>query len=260
MVENDPIISFPLGLVGFPEHTAFRLLEPADGYPLKFLQSTLDPEVSFSCMDAAAVKLDYEVPLDAETSAALALAAEEDALVLAIVAVPAEEPRRMTANLAGPLVINARTRVGCQVVLDSRVYPREFQVFAPREDTVLSFPKGLIGYPELTAYRLIEPEDGYPLKFLQAVAQEDVSFVCMDAVAIKADYVVPMSEEEANDLAIEAPEDALILAVVVIPADPNQMTANLAGPLVINTRTLQGRQIVLNIDKYPLAYPVFSGK
>jgi hypothetical protein len=29
---------------------------------------------------------------------------------------------------------------------------------------------------------------------------------------------------------------------------------------VVNARTLQARQIVLNIDQFPLAYPIFSGK
>ena len=260
MVENECIIQFPAGIVGFPEHTAFRLLEPADGYPLKFLQSTLDPEVSFTCMDAAAVKLDYEVPLDPGTAGTLALKADEDALVLAIVVVPAEDPRAMTANLAGPLVINVRSRIGRQVILDSKVFPKDHPVLTHREDTPLQFPAGLLGYPGLQAYRLIEPEDGYPLKFLQSVDREDISFVCIDVAAFKPDYVVPMSDAEARDLAIEAPEEALILAIVVIPADANKMTANLAGPLVVNTRTLRARQIVLNIEQFPLAYPVFPGK
>jgi flagellar assembly factor FliW len=38
------------------------------------------------------------------------------------------------------------------------------------------------------------------------------------------------------------------------------MTANLAGPLVVNVKTLQARQIALNIDRFPLTYPVFPGK
>ncbi|MDR3670544.1 MAG: flagellar assembly protein FliW [Holophaga sp.] len=129
-----------------------------------------------------------------------------------------------------------------------------------QDDVILSFPKGLIGYPAFKAYRLFEPKDGYPLKFLQAVEREDISFTCIDVGAIKPDYVVPLSEVEAQDLAIREPSDALILALVVIPADPTQMTANLAGPLVVNVKTLKARQIALNIDQFPLAYPVFSGK
>jgi len=129
-----------------------------------------------------------------------------------------------------------------------------------QDDCTIRFPAGLIGFPALTSFRLFEPQDGYPLKFLQAVEREDISFTCIDVGAIKGDYAVPMSEADAQSLAIEQPEDALILALVAIPADPRRMTANLAGPLVINIKTLQGRQIVLNIDQFPLAYPVFSGK
>jgi flagellar assembly factor FliW len=106
-----------------------------------------------------------------------------------------------------------------------------------QEGAIINFPAGLVGYPALTAYRLFEPKDSYPLKFLQAVGQEDISFTCIDVQAIKPDYVVPLG-----------------------PEDPRRMTANLAGPVVVNVKTLQARQIVLNIDQFSLAYPVFPGK
>jgi flagellar assembly factor FliW len=260
MVQDDFIISFPEGLLGYQQHTSFALLEPKDGYPLKFLQSMVDPGISFTCMDAASVKLDYEVPLAPADAEALALHAQEDAMVLLIVTVPGDDPRRTTANLAGPLVLNVRTRTGRQVVLDSSVYPLQHPVFTARGEALLQFPAGLIGYPALKTYRLYEPKDGYPLKFLQAAEREDVSFTCIDVQAIKPDYVVPLSDSDAQELAIHEPADALILALVVIPEDPTRMTANLAGPVVVNIRTLQARQIVLNIDQFPLAYPVFSGK
>ena len=85
-----------------------------------------------------------------------------------------------------------------------------------------------------------------------------MSFVCIDIAAIKPDYEVPLGDEEAQALAIEDPSDALVLALVVIPEDVRMMTANLAGPLVINTKTLQGKQVILNPDRYPLKYRVFS--
>lgn len=129
-----------------------------------------------------------------------------------------------------------------------------------QQDAIIQFPAGLIGYPELKAYRLFEPQDSYPLKFLQSVDREDVSFTCIDVQAIKPDYVVPLGDEDARGLAIAAPADALVLALLVIPDDPRKMTANLAGPVVVNVQTLQARQIALNIDQFPLAYPVFPGK
>ena len=123
---------------------------------------------------------------------------------------------------------------------------------------LLSFPKGLLGFPHLTAFRLFEPSDGYPLKFLQAVDQPEISFVCMDPAGLKPDYTVPLSDGEAEDLALEAPSEAMILTLVVIPEDPRRMTTNLAGPLVVNTRTHTGLQAALPSDRFPLKFPVFS--
>lgn len=126
------------------------------------------------------------------------------------------------------------------------------------EGILLTFPKGLLGFSQLTAFRLYEPQDGYPLKFLQAVEAPEVSFTCLDPAGIKADYSVPLGEEEAAVLGIESPADAMILTLVVIPEDPRRMTTNLAGPLVINVKTRIGFQIALNADAYPLRFPVLS--
>ena len=52
-------------------------------------------------------------------------------------------------------------------------------------DAILSFPAGLIGFPALKAFRLFEPRDSYPLKFLQAVDRKDISFTCVDVQARK---------------------------------------------------------------------------
>ncbi len=123
---------------------------------------------------------------------------------------------------------------------------------------LLSFPKGLLGFPQLTSFRLFEPRDGYPLKFLQAVEAPEVSFTCLDPAGLKEDYTVPLGEEEAEALGLEIESDALILTLVVIPEDPRRMTTNLAGPLVINVKTRVGFQIALSAEKYPLRFPILS--
>jgi flagellar assembly factor FliW len=259
MSPDDIIVSFPAGLIGFEKYTEYRLFEPSDGYPLRFLQSVEQPDISFACMDAAAVKMDYEVPLGEEDSKFLALEKPEDALVLVLIVVP-EEPRRMTANLAGPLVINTRTMKGRQVVLDSREFPLQYPIIRLPEDVIVTFPTGLIGFSNLRTFRLFEPMGSYPIKFLQSIEQPEISFTCIDVAAIKMDYEFPLSDEEAKALALEKPEDALVLALVVIPQDPRKMTANLAGPLVINARTKEARQVVLNTEKFPLKYPIIKDR
>ncbi len=126
------------------------------------------------------------------------------------------------------------------------------------QGTLLAFPDGLLGFPELTRLRLFEPPDAYPLKFLQAEDRPEISFVAIDVAGLKPDYRVPLAEVEAQALGIEREEDALILTLVVIPEDPRRMTTNLAGPLVINSRRLVGRQVALSGEEYPLQYSILG--
>ena len=123
---------------------------------------------------------------------------------------------------------------------------------------LLSFPKGLLGFSDLTLFRLFEPSDGYPLKFLQSEAKPEISFVCMDPAGVKPDYAVSLSDEDAVMLGIQKPEEAMILTLVVIPEDPRGMTTNLAGPLVINVPKRLGLQVVLNSDVFPIQFPVLA--
>ena len=103
---------------------------------------------------------------------------------------------------------------------------------------------------------------GPRVRWWQLGRDDDTSFVdypqlTTKLAAIKADYEINMGPEDADALALEQPADALILAILVVPEDPRRMTANLAGPLVINLKTLQGRQLVLNTEKYALKFVVF---
>ncbi len=125
---------------------------------------------------------------------------------------------------------------------------------------LLSFPKGLVGFPALTRFRLYEPSDGYPLKFLQSEDDPKISFVCMDPAGIKPDYAFGLSDEDAALLALEAPGDAFILSLVVIPEDPRRMTVNLAGPLVVNAKSRKGVQVVLSAEDFPLQFPVITAE
>lgn len=258
MPQDESIVRFPNGIIGFSELHDFHLLEP-EGGPLKFLQSVDRPEISFTCMDAAAAKPDYQVPLGEAEAKLLNLGSEAEALVLVLV-VPHEDPLQATANLAGPLVINTLTRTGIQVALNISEFPLKFPMFAPKGDARLEFPAGLLGFPHLHSFWLIEPMGGYPLKFMQSVEEPDISFTCIDVAAVQPEYEFSLGEEDAAVLALEAPKDALVLAMVVFRADPREMTANLAGPLVINGKTHVGRQIVLNTEKYPLKFPLFAAR
>jgi flagellar assembly factor FliW len=113
-IPDDKIMSFPKGILGFPEHTRFCLLEPGDDACFFWLQSIEDPALAFVVTDPTFFVPEYSVPIRAEQMAEWSLARLEDAQVFVIVN---KVDGTLTGNLQGPLVINTVTKKGEQLVL-----------------------------------------------------------------------------------------------------------------------------------------------
>ena len=56
------------------------------------------------------------------------------------------------------------------------------------------------------------------------------------------------------------PGDLAVMALVTVPADPLQMTANLMAPLLIDCRSGSGRQLVLDTGRYPIRFALLSSR
>ena len=120
-VEIDPgrLLVFPHGLLGFARFRTFALLQPDDRGVFYWLQSVEDPELAFVVTDPTAWIPDYSVPIRATDLAGLGLERPEDATIFAIVN---RRDGAITANLQGPIVLNADSRTGIQLVLSDRTW------------------------------------------------------------------------------------------------------------------------------------------
>jgi flagellar assembly factor FliW len=125
-----------------------------------------------------------------------------------------------------------------------------FGEVAVDDDAVISMPEGMLGFSEITQYVLIQHRDGSPFLWYQAVDEPNLAFVVVDAFTFFPDYEIVMSSEDVEVLGCEKPGDLAVFLVVVIPDNPEDMTANLRGPLVINVSNKVARQVVLADEKY----------
>lgn len=127
-------------------------------------------------------------------------------------------------------------------------------------EAVLTFPSGLLGFPDWTRYVILDHDTDAPFKWLHCVEEASLAFVVIDPALFNENYQVTISQEARFE--VEGNEtDELILAVILtIPSDdPSAVTANLRGPLLMNPRTRLCKQLVLTED-YPTRYPVFSAQ
>jgi flagellar assembly factor FliW len=122
-VAASSVIEFPHGLVGMDTARRFVFLheKERDGV-FHWMQSVDDPALAFITCEPQLFFPDYQVPLSKEDQEILEITNVEEGLVCVILVVPSN-PREITANLRGPVVVNAERRVGHQLVLAGDEYP-----------------------------------------------------------------------------------------------------------------------------------------
>ncbi len=116
-VEDERIITFPNGLLGFPDHTRFALIQTGEENYFFWLQSVDDANLAFVVTDPTIFFKDYDAPVREETRQELQLA--EGAAVQTFV-ICNKVGEWLTGNLLGPIVVNAQNRLAQQVVLTEK--------------------------------------------------------------------------------------------------------------------------------------------
>lgn len=130
-IEDDKIIEFAGGIIGFPELTKFALIhDEAKGVKagIRWLQSMQEPTFAMPVMDPLIVCKDYNPQVEDELLADLGELNADNLLVLVTVSVPADLTK-MSVNLKGPIVINSQNRKACQVIVDGDEYAVKFPVY-----------------------------------------------------------------------------------------------------------------------------------
>jgi flagellar assembly factor FliW len=118
-VNEDRLIQFADGLLGFPDYKRFALIQTGQDSGFYWLQSVEAPDLAFVVTDPRLFVADFQVPIRAEELALLGLESVAGAQVFIIVN---KVDGTLTGNLQGPLVVNVATRAARQLVLSDRRY------------------------------------------------------------------------------------------------------------------------------------------
>ena len=120
-VEDDRIIEFPEGILGFDYVDRFVLLEEKDS-PFIWLQAYSEPELAFVMVSPLQFMAEYSLVISQTDLEDVGAASPEELSVFAIVTIPSNNPADMTANLQGPIIINMEKRKGKQAISLSDKY------------------------------------------------------------------------------------------------------------------------------------------
>ena len=127
-----------------------------------------------------------------------------------------------------------------------------------KESDIIELPAGLVGFPELTRYVILDHDEKSPFKWLQSLDDGSIAFVLINPLLFRPDYSVEVSEAEVEELKLEDEKDAVISVIITMPSNPQNMTANLKAPLVFNLKNRKGRQVILNHSEYTTRHNIME--
>lgn len=135
-----------------------------------------------------------------------------------------------------------------------KIYTTRFGEIEVNEETVITFPSGILGFPDVKKYVLLDVDENSPLKWLHSVEDPSLAFVVTDPNLFKADYVVDVQRKDLKDIDVTEAEEVIVLVLVTVPREPSRMTANLKGPVLINAKNNLAKQLIVDNQDYDIKY------
>ena len=118
------------------------------------------------------------------------------------------------------------------------------------EEDILFLPKGILGFSQLSKYVIVEKSEYDPFKWLQSVEDPDVALVIVDPTLFFPNYKLEVNEKELEELNFQQMKELISYVIVTVPSDPSQMSADLLGPVVINSKKKIAKQVVMSSGLY----------
>ena len=128
------------------------------------------------------------------------------------------------------------------------------------ESKVIHFPGGIIGFPDLQHFVLLydEEQGSNTVKWLQSVEEPGFAMPVINPLIVKEDYNPSVDDELLKPLGEMNDEDMIVLVTMTIPRELEKMTVNLRGPVIINSASCKGCQIIIDSDEYKVKYPIYD--
>lgn len=124
-----------------------------------------------------------------------------------------------------------------------KINTNQFGEIEYTEDKIINFKHGLFGFEELKNYLFIKPDDSF-FYWLNSIENPDIAF--------------PLFSIRAIDNQFPQKEDFEAFAIVTLNPNPLNMTVNLKAPIYINQNDKFGFQKIIDTDKYPVHYNLFT--
>jgi flagellar assembly factor FliW len=142
-----------------------------------------------------------------------------------------------------------------------RIKTRKFGEIVIEEQKILTMPEGLPGFPGFERFVLLEDKITEPFSWFQSIEEPNLALVIMNPLVFKPDYRLSL-EKFISDRGWKGvkEEDLLVYVVMNISGEKEnkKITANLMGPLVVNSKNNEVVQVIISDPAYSYQYNILK--
>ncbi len=126
------------------------------------------------------------------------------------------------------------------------------------EEEFIHFSDGMFGFNDLKDYvPLAFLENSDALICLQSLEDSSVSFILMNPFQFFEKYEPVLSSEDQRLLKADSGDADISYYVISVIHEPMEnSTVNLKAPIVVNTKTREARQVILDNPLYRFRHPL----
>ena len=137
-VNQEDIVSFSEGLLGFENLKEFFVVDPGDSTLILWLQSIEDAKIAFPIIEPKIFKPDYVAKLLPADMNSVKIESVHEAKIYSILTIPTDITK-MSANLKAPIVINNEKKVARQIVLQDNKLSVKYEMYKELKSYIVSY-------------------------------------------------------------------------------------------------------------------------
>lgn len=139
-----------------------------------------------------------------------------------------------------------------------KVTTTRFGELEVKKEDIFHIKEGLMGFESLSDFFIVDPGDQTLILWLQSVKDPAVAFPVIEPKIFNPDYQLKLLPQEMQSLELTDLADATVFCILTIPRQVSEMSANLKAPIIINNKTKNGRQIVLQDSKLDIRHKIYN--
>jgi flagellar assembly factor FliW len=126
------------------------------------------------------------------------------------------------------------------------------------EEKLIVMERPILGFENLKRFCLVEIEEMMPFLWLQSIEEPAISFLVVNPVVFFPGYRIEINPKEIAELEVNRVEAVETYVIITLNRMPELITANLQGPVLINTENNLAKQLILVNSNYRVKHSLME--